>query len=127
MPGVENFWFLGPVGAMLSNCTLRSARTWRWARVRPRSGSATNRGRCSHPNLVWAALPLRPDMIFGSADPDFADHSAFAPANWTTLAHFSASLAMSLPKSLASVVRPTSRIPLERATAAVHNSVEFQI
>jgi hypothetical protein len=31
----------------------------------PRSGSATNRGRCSHPNLVWPAPPLRSDMIFG--------------------------------------------------------------
>src|SRR5262249_898781 len=33
----------------------------RWA---PRPGSATDRGRCSHPDLVRAAPPLRPDMIF---------------------------------------------------------------
>ena len=31
----------------------------------PRSGSATDRRHCRHPNLVWAAPPLRPDMIFG--------------------------------------------------------------
>src|SRR5881227_3062525 len=30
-----------------------------------RSGSTTDRGHCSHPNLVWAAPPLRSDMIFG--------------------------------------------------------------
>src|SRR5262249_3982802 len=29
-----------------------------------RSGSATDRGRCSHPNLVWPASPLRSDIIF---------------------------------------------------------------
>src|SRR5262249_45583890 len=33
-------------------------------RCAPRSGSATDRGRCSHPDLVRAAPPLRPDMIF---------------------------------------------------------------
>jgi transposase InsO family protein len=31
----------------------------------PRSGSATDRGRCSCPNLVWPAPPLRSEMIFG--------------------------------------------------------------
>jgi hypothetical protein len=31
----------------------------------PRSGSPTDRGHCSHPDLVRAAPPLRPDMIFG--------------------------------------------------------------
>jgi len=30
-----------------------------------RLGGATDRGRCRHPNLVWAAPPLRSDMIFG--------------------------------------------------------------
>src|SRR5262249_2194693 len=30
-----------------------------------KSGSPTDRGYCSHPDLVWAAPPLRPDMIFG--------------------------------------------------------------
>src|SRR5260221_10684958 len=33
--------------------------------MRPRSGSATDRGRCSYPNLVWPAPPLRSEMIFG--------------------------------------------------------------
>jgi mono/diheme cytochrome c family protein len=30
-----------------------------------RSDSSTDRGHCSHPNLVWAAPPSRADMIFG--------------------------------------------------------------
>src|SRR5262249_34886319 len=30
-----------------------------------RSGSATDRGRCSYPNFVWPAPPLRSEMIFG--------------------------------------------------------------
>jgi len=29
------------------------------------SSGRTDRGRCSHPDLVWAASPLRSDMIFG--------------------------------------------------------------
>jgi len=35
MPGIKNFPFLGPVGVMLSSCTIKCARTWRWARMRP--------------------------------------------------------------------------------------------
>src|SRR5262249_27774231 len=31
----------------------------------PRSGSPADQGHCSHPNRVWAAPPLRPDIIFG--------------------------------------------------------------
>ena len=31
----------------------------------PGSRSPADRGYCSHPDLVWAAPPLRPDMIFG--------------------------------------------------------------
>ena len=34
-------------------------------RCNARSGSPADRGHCSHPNLVWAASPLCPDMIFG--------------------------------------------------------------
>src|SRR5262249_52423241 len=34
-----------------------------------RSGSATDRGHCSYPNLIWAAPPLRSDMIFGRHSP----------------------------------------------------------
>ncbi len=33
MPGIKNFPFLGPVGVMLSSCTMRRARTWGWART----------------------------------------------------------------------------------------------
>jgi hypothetical protein len=47
MPGVENFSFLGPVGVMLSSCTIRRARTWRWARMRPWVG------RSSGPVSLW--------------------------------------------------------------------------
>src|SRR4029453_5783848 len=35
----------------------------------PRSDSSTDRGRCSHPNLVWAAPPLCPDIVFGRDTP----------------------------------------------------------
>src|SRR5262249_53847929 len=31
----------------------------------PRSGSPADQGHCSHPNRVWAAPPLRPDIVFG--------------------------------------------------------------
>ena len=34
MPGIKNFPFLGPVGVMLSSCTIRRARTWHCGRMR---------------------------------------------------------------------------------------------
>ena len=34
MPGVENFSFLGPVGVMLSSCTIWRERTGHWTRMR---------------------------------------------------------------------------------------------
>jgi len=41
MPGIKNFPFLGPVGVMLSSCTITRARTWRWARMRPWVGRSS--------------------------------------------------------------------------------------
>src|SRR5262245_19774453 len=51
--------------------TVRSARTWRWARVRPKVGQFNGPG-----NLVWAAPPLCPDMIFGRQSGVAADRIA---------------------------------------------------
>jgi hypothetical protein len=65
MPGIKNVPFLGPVGVMLSSCTMRFAPTWRWAKTHLRAGSPAVRRHCCHPNLVRAAPPLCPDMISG--------------------------------------------------------------
>jgi len=35
MPGIKNFPFLGPVGVMLSSCTIRSVRTRPWVKNTP--------------------------------------------------------------------------------------------
>src|SRR5947208_17048779 len=48
----------------------------------PRSGSATDRGRCSHPNLVWAAPPLRSDMIFGKHKGRERCRRSYLPLAW---------------------------------------------
>src|SRR5262245_50079831 len=50
---------------LMQRTTIRSARTWHWTRVRPGSGGAALRCHNRHSNLVRAAPPLRPDMIFG--------------------------------------------------------------
>src|SRR5947209_16173998 len=38
MPGIKNFPFLGPVGVMLSSCTMRFEPTFRSGRMRPADG-----------------------------------------------------------------------------------------
>jgi hypothetical protein len=45
---------------------MRCARTWRLARRARRSGSPAVRCHCRYPNLVRAAPPLCPDVIFGN-------------------------------------------------------------
>ena len=42
MPGIKNFPFLGPVGVMLSSCTMRRARMFRSGRTRPADGQSNN-------------------------------------------------------------------------------------
>ena len=42
MPGIKNFPFLGPVGVMLSSCTMRFEPTFRSGRMRPADGQSNN-------------------------------------------------------------------------------------
>ena len=42
MPGIKNFPFLGPVGVMLSSCTMRRGRTFRSGKTRPADGQSNN-------------------------------------------------------------------------------------
>ena len=44
MPGIKNFPFLGPVGVMLSSCTMRAARTWDWGKTRRYDGPSNDLG-----------------------------------------------------------------------------------
>ena len=70
MPGIKNFPFLGPVGVMLSSCTMRRARTYPWTRTR-RSHAL------SRPLAAYSAAPSWEDCIINMCGPNLRQGHRF--------------------------------------------------
>src|SRR5881392_3803147 len=70
MPGIKNFPFLGPVGVMLSSCTIRRARTWPCGRMLRYDDLSNDLG------PLWSHQSC-PDCIIATRGYDFREGQAF--------------------------------------------------